>query len=43
VEKAQGYRLCVADRENNRVQQFDAEGNWVGQIEGVYKPMSLAG
>lgn len=38
---AQG-RLCVADRENNRVQQFDAEGNWVGQIEGVYKPMSLA-
>ena len=35
-------RLCVADRENNRVQQFDAEGNWMGQIEGVYKPMALA-
>ncbi|MEP3783310.1 MAG: hypothetical protein ABJM65_00630 [Ascidiaceihabitans sp.] len=35
-------RLCVADRENNRVQQFDAEGRWVGQIDGVYKPMALA-
>lgn len=35
-------RLCVADRENNRVQQFDAEGRWVGQIKGVYKPMALA-
>ncbi|WP_341366145.1 hypothetical protein [Yoonia sp. BS5-3] len=35
-------RLCVADRENNRVQLFDAEGNWLTQIEGVHKPMALA-
>ncbi|MFG6562234.1 hypothetical protein ACGYK7_17255 [Sulfitobacter sp. 1A15299] len=35
-------RLCVADRENNRVQLFDAEGNWLGQIEGLHKPMALA-
>jgi hypothetical protein len=35
-------RICVADRENNRVQQFDADGNWLGQIEGLYKPMALA-
>ena len=38
---AQG-RLCIADRENNRVQQFDVDGNWLGQIEGLYKPMALA-
>lgn len=35
-------RLCVADRENNRVQLFDGEGTWLGQIEGLYKPMALA-
>ncbi|MEP3440975.1 6-bladed beta-propeller [Sulfitobacter sp.] len=35
-------RLCVADRENNRIQQFDAEGNWLGQIDGLHKPMALA-
>lgn len=35
-------RLCVADRENNRVQLFDAEGIWLGQIEGLHKPMALA-
>jgi DNA-binding beta-propeller fold protein YncE len=35
-------RLCVADRENNRVQLFDAEGAWLGQIDGVHKPMALA-
>ena len=35
-------RLCVADRENNRVQLFDPEGTWLGQIEGLYKPMALA-
>ncbi|MEX3314430.1 hypothetical protein [Sulfitobacter sp. PS-8MA] len=38
---AQG-RLCVADRENNRIQMFDAEGNWLGQIGGLHKPMALA-
>lgn len=35
-------RLCVADRENNRVQRFDGDGTWLGQIEGLYKPMALA-
>lgn len=35
-------RLCVADRENNRVQLFDPEGIWLGQIEGLHKPMALA-
>jgi sugar lactone lactonase YvrE len=35
-------RLCVADRENTRVQLLDAEGNWEGQIEGLHKPMALA-
>ncbi|MEM5500372.1 hypothetical protein WNY59_02085 [Ahrensia kielensis] len=35
-------RLCVADRENNRVQLFDAEGVWLGQIAGLHKPMALA-
>ncbi|MEP1766011.1 MAG: hypothetical protein ABJJ53_05115 [Sulfitobacter sp.] len=35
-------RLWVADRENNRIQQFDGEGNFLGQIERVYKPMALS-
>ncbi len=35
-------RLCVADRENNRVQLFDPEGIWLGQIKGLHKPMALA-
>lgn len=35
-------RLCVADRENNRVQRFDAEGRFLDQIEDLYKPMGLA-
>lgn len=35
-------RLCVADRENNRVLRFDAEGSWLDQIEGLHKPMALA-
>lgn len=35
-------RLCVADRENNRVQRFDAEGRWLDQITGLHKPMALA-
>lgn len=38
---AQG-RLCVADRENNRVQRFNPEGIWLDQIEGLHKPMALA-
>lgn len=41
VFDAQG-RLCVADRENNRVQRFDPEGRWLDQIEGLHKPMALA-
>ncbi|MFW2589848.1 hypothetical protein [Sagittula sp. SSi028] len=35
-------RLCVADRENNRVQRFDPEGRYLDSITGVYKPMALA-
>lgn len=38
---AQG-RLCVADRENHRVQRFDPEGTWLDQIDGLHKPMALA-
>lgn len=32
----------MADRENNRVQRFDAEGRFLDQIEDLYKPMALA-
>ncbi len=32
----------VADRENNRIQTFDAAGAWLGEIGHVYKPMALA-
>ncbi|WP_283637901.1 hypothetical protein [Marinovum algicola] len=35
-------RLCVADRENNRVQRFDAEGRYLDEIGGLHKPMALA-
>ncbi|MEP3346070.1 MAG: hypothetical protein ABJN34_01145 [Litoreibacter sp.] len=35
-------RLCVADRENDRVQIFDPDGNWLSQINGVHRPMALA-
>tara|TARA_R110002049_G_scaffold23545_3_gene83375 strand:- start:100396 stop:101253 length:858 start_codon:yes stop_codon:yes gene_type:complete len=35
-------RLCVADRENNRVQLFDGDGTWLAQIDGLHKPMALA-
>lgn len=38
---AQG-RLCVADRENNRVQRFDSDGRWLDEIDGLHKPMALA-
>lgn len=35
-------QVLVSDRENNRVQVFDAEGNWLRDIGLVYKPMALA-
>ena len=35
-------RVFVADRENNRVQIFSREGEWLGQYGNLYKPMSLA-
>jgi len=34
-------RLLVGDRENNRVQILDRDGKWLGQIEGLYKPMAV--
>lgn len=34
-------RVAVADRENNRVQIFSAEGTWLRSITGVHKPMAL--
>jgi sugar lactone lactonase YvrE len=35
-------RVFVADRENHRVQIFSGEGEWLGDIKPVYKPMCLA-
>ncbi|MDA7949323.1 MAG: 6-bladed beta-propeller [Hyphomicrobiaceae bacterium] len=37
----QQERVCVADRENNRVQRFTLEGAFLDEITGVYKPMAL--
>ncbi len=34
-------RVCVADRENNRVQRFDLGGRFLDEIGGLYKPMAL--
>ena len=34
-------RLYVADRENHRVQFFDAEGNYEGQISNLHRPCGL--
>lgn len=34
-------RLCVADRENNRIQRFSLEGKYIDEITGLYKPMAL--
>ena len=34
--------VYVADRENNRIQVFDAEGTWKRQLGNLYKPMALA-
>ena len=37
----QNDRVCVADRENNRIQRFDLDGHYLDEIKGVYKPMAL--
>ena len=34
-------RICVADRENHRVQRFTADGEYVDGVHDVYKPMAL--
>jgi peptidylglycine monooxygenase len=34
-------RVVVADREANRVQLFDRDGNWLGQYEGLCRPMDV--
>lgn len=34
-------RLLVGDRENNRVQILDRDGQWLGQVEGLFKPMAV--
>jgi peptidylglycine monooxygenase len=36
-------RVTVADRENNRVQVFTAEGEWLADWRGNHKPMSVHG
>lgn len=35
-------RILVTDRENNRVQIFDQDGRYLGQIEDLYHPMDIA-
>nr|WP_252727097.1 hypothetical protein [Paracoccus sp. C2R09] len=35
-------RVCVADRENDRIQRFDADGRVIDLIEGLHRPMALA-
>ncbi len=34
-------RLLVCDRENNRVQVLDRSGQWLGELDGLYKPMAV--
>nr|WP_285895526.1 6-bladed beta-propeller [Epibacterium ulvae] len=34
-------RVCVADRENDRVQRFDLQGQFIDEIGGLHKPMAL--
>jgi peptidylglycine monooxygenase len=34
-------RVAVADRENNRVQVFNAEGRWLADWREYHKPMSM--
>ena len=36
-------RVTVADRENNRVQVFTADGSWLDDWRGNHKPMSVHG
>ena len=38
----QQQRVCVADRENNRIQRFTLDGKFIDEIIDVYKPMALA-
>lgn len=35
-------RILVTDRENNRVQIFNQEGHYIGQIGHLYHPMDIA-
>jgi peptidylglycine monooxygenase len=34
-------RLLVGDRENNRIQVFDADGQYLAEWRGFYKPMDI--
>ena len=34
-------RLLVCDRENNRVQILERSGRWLGEIDGLHKPMAV--
>lgn len=34
-------RVLVADRENDRVQLFDAGGAWLGEWRGLHRPMDI--
>ncbi len=34
-------RVCVADRENHRVQRFTPDGTYIDEVNDVYKPMAL--
>ena len=34
-------RVLVGDRENNRIQVFDGEGNYLTQWDDLYKPMDI--
>jgi peptidylglycine monooxygenase len=36
-----GQRVLVADRENNRVQLFSPEGDWLGEWRDLYHPMDI--
>ena len=35
-------RVLVADRENNRIQCFEQDGTFMGEMGGLFHPMSLA-
>jgi hypothetical protein len=34
-------RVCVADRENDRIQRFTLDGEFLDEIRGLHKPMAL--